>query len=212
MGAHMVLKSSRAVLAPLALTLFLGGCGAGTQAAPTASPSASVVNARDVLTTPLLSLDGTERTLGDVAGGARYVVIEFFSHHCPCQRAHDKRMIDLHEAYKGRGVAFVLVDAEASATKERDREEAESRKYPFPLLIDRGAKIAERIEAEFATYVAILDTSSGDIVYRGGIDSDHSHLTEDATPYVKNALDDLLSQKRVRKTDTKALGCVLQRS
>lgn len=212
MGVHMVVTISRAVV--LAFTLSLIGCGAANSSAATSAdaPHGSTSNAKDALNVSLQSLDGTEQSLSKASAGARFVVVEFFSHHCPCQAAHDKRMIDLYESYKSKGVAFVLVDAEASATPERDRDEVKRRSYPFPLFIDRGAKLASRLDAEFATHVVILDLASGEVVYRGGIDSDHSHLTDDATPFVKNALDDLLSSKRVRKTDTKALGCVLQRS
>ncbi len=187
---------------------FAVGCGAASSPG-TAPPT--TVEEPNPLTIPLRGLDHGKSSVAAESEGARFVVVEFFSHHCPCQAAHDKRIQALYDAYHSRGVSFVLVDSEEGATVERDRQEAEKRGYVFPLLLDSGAALATRLGAEFATHAVILDRSSGKILYRGGIDSDHSHLTEDATPFVKNALDDLLAQKPVRKTDTKPLGCVLHR-
>jgi hypothetical protein len=46
---------------------------------------------------------------------------------------------------------------------------------------------------------------------RGGIDSDHDNLHDGATPYVAEALDDVLARREPRVTEAKALGCTLQK-
>jgi len=142
--------------------------------------------------------------------GAPATVVEFFSAHCPCQKAHDERLVLLHDVYAPRGVRFVAIDAETGASPARDAEEARARGYPFPLLADATGAAARALGAEFATTTIVLDRE-GNVRYRGGIDSDRTHLTDDAEPYLRDALDDVLAGRAPRKPTGKVLGCTLER-
>ena len=156
----------------------------------------------------LVGTDGVPHALAP-DGAQRLTVVFFFSIHCPCQAAHDARLRDLYGVYHARGVDFLAVDSERSATTERDRGEAEKRRYPFPILIDPGGAIARSVGAEFATEALVLDRS-GTVRYHGGVDSDRTHLESSATPYLRDALDDLLADRPLRQTHSKALGCALE--
>jgi hypothetical protein len=152
---------------------------------------------------------GRPRDLHELAGGAA-TVVTFFSVHCPCQAAHDARLVALYEAYHPRGVAFVAIDAEVTATRERDAEEANRRAYPFPLWTSANGSAATAFGAEAATFTVVIDRE-GRVRYAGGIDSDRSHLTDDAAPYLKDALDDVLAGRETRTPRGKVLGCALSR-
>jgi hypothetical protein len=106
-------------------------------------------------------------------------------------------------------VRFFAVDPEVGATVARDRVEAARRGYPFPILIDGGAKMARTFGAEFAGHAVVLDRD-GRVLYRGGIDSDRAHLTDDATPFLGDALADLLAGRSPRLAESKPLGCALR--
>ena len=140
---------------------------------------------------------------------ARFTVVEFFSAHCPCQSAHDARLIALAAKYQGSGVSFAVVDSEVGATLERDRVEAQRRGYPFPITIDTGGRVARALDAQFATYVVLVD-STGRVLFRGGFDSDHRDLHADATPYLENAIEDALASRAQRRNEARVLGCALQ--
>jgi hypothetical protein len=142
--------------------------------------------------------------------GAQLTVIEFFSSHCPCQSAHDARLLALHARFAERGVRFVPIDSEATATPDADRSEAAARHYPFPIVSDPDGKLADALGASWATFTVVID-GAGRVRYRGGIDSDKSHLTDDAEPWLENAIDSLLSGRDPALSETKALGCALQR-
>jgi hypothetical protein len=142
-------------------------------------------------------------------GDEAYTVVLFFSVDCHVLRAHDERWRALATEYAPRGVRFLALDPEVGATAERDRDEATRRHYPFPILIDGKAKVAKAYGAEYAGHAVVLDRA-GAVVYRGGIDSDRVHLTEDATPYLRQALDDLLAGRRPRLAGSKVLGCALR--
>ncbi len=140
---------------------------------------------------------------------AKITVVEFFSIHCPCQAKHDERLRALASAYAPRGVSFVAVDSEVGATVERDRNEATRRGYPYPILIDAHGEVARALDADYATYSVLVD-ANGRVPYSGGIDSDKSHLRDDATPYLRDAIDDALARRPMRRREAKTLGCSLE--
>jgi hypothetical protein len=150
----------------------------------------------------------TSRALDAVVASSRLTVVTFFSAHCPCQAAHDARLRALFDRYAARGVGFVALDSESDATAARDRAEARARMYPFPLLLDRGGAHASALGAVFATHSVVLDPH-GRVLYRGGIDSDRTHLSSDTRAYLQDALDDLLEGRPPRVAESEPLGCAL---
>jgi peroxiredoxin len=156
----------------------------------------------------LAAVDGTDRAFVDLVSHAPWTVVVFVSAECPCMSAHHERLRELASAYESRGVAFLAVDSEVGTTPAI--ASAQAGNYPFPLLIDRGARLADELGAEYATYTVIVDRN-GHIRYRGGIDSDKQRLHANATPYVRDALDDLLAGRDPRRPEGKTLGCVLRR-
>ena len=177
-----------------AILIFLASCEPAK--GPTSFPNQS-----------LAGTDGQPHALIDP--NAKLTVVEFFSIHCPCQREHDQRLRDLASAYAARGVTFVAVDSEVGATIERDRNEATLRAYPYPILIDDHGTVARALAADYATY-SVLVNHDGQVLYSGGIDSDKSHLQDDAAPFLRDAIDDALAGRPLRRTEAKALGCSLE--
>ncbi len=160
--------------------------------------------------TPLVGVDGWSLDARGWTARAPLTVFVFFSTHCHCLDAHDVRLRVLEGAYHPRGVQFVMVDSEADGSPAIDAAEAKRRGYRFPLVRDRGARLADAIGAEYATYTVVADVE-GRIRYRGGIDSDKAHLHEDASLYLQNALDDLLAGHPPRVPEGKTLGCALMK-
>jgi hypothetical protein len=158
---------------------------------------------------------GLESTRGGVEAfptnlsGAAWTVLVFFSADCPCFRAHEARLAALARAYEPRGVRFLLVDSELDASLARDAVLSRERGIAIPIVIDSNAVLAGALAAEYATDSVVLDRT-GAVRFRGGIDSDKSRLRADATLYLGDALDDLLSGRAPRRPEAKALGCLLQ--
>jgi peroxiredoxin len=158
----------------------------------------------------LLTNAGDNVSLGAYISKERFTILEFFSADCPVQKSHDRRLIQLHEQYRSRNIAIVVIDSESTASPKRDAAEAKRRNYPFSILIDEGGRIADILEAEYATFSVIVD-SKGKTRYAGGIDSDHSEQSLGSVPYLRNAIDDLLAGNEPRQARTKTLGCALQK-
>ncbi len=172
--------------------------------------STALPAATQVPSTPLVAAGGDVRDVRQLVGEAPFTVLIFFSRTCHCLDQHDARIRALYDEYHPRGVQVMMVDPEIRATPADDAAEATRRGYPFPLLVDPGAKLADALGAEYATYSVVVD-AQGNVRYRGGFDSDKTHLREDATPYVRNALDDLLAGRPPRLAEAKTLGCALEK-
>jgi len=143
------------------------------------------------------------------AANANATMLVFFSAHCPCVRAHDARLVALARAYESKGVHVFAIDSEVDATVARDAREASARGYPFPILIDPHGKVASELGAEYATYTVVLD-AKGHVRYRGAFDDQRTDLRPGETSYARDALDDVLAGRSVRRTDVDALGCALR--
>jgi hypothetical protein len=176
-------------------SLLVTGCGAPLR----------MVRAPDSIL--LHDTDGSPRTLDAELRGHAYTAVSFFSAHCACNRAHDARIRELIAKDAPLGVGFLWVDSEESATVSADAEESKARGYR--IVLDDAAKLARALEADYATYSVVLDRD-GHVLYRGGFDSDRSHLRADRTEYLSDALDDLLAGRPVRRPETHALGCSLE--
>ncbi|MGH7438726.1 MAG: redoxin family protein [Polyangiaceae bacterium] len=182
----------------LPLTWALSGC---------ASPPPAGLR---VPNTPLVAAGAPPVDARQLIAAAPLTVFVFFSRDCHCLTVHEARLRDLYATYQPRGVQIVMVDPEVRATPEIDAAEATRRGYPFRLFIDRGARLADALDAQYATYSVVVNRE-GRVLYRGGIDSDKSHLHNGSTPYLRDALDDLLSGRPARLGEAKTLGCSLEK-
>jgi len=160
-----------------------------------------------------LSLPGSDGRSHDVAAELRQAklsVFIFYSEGCASLDAHEPRIAALATNYRPMGVAFRFVNSEISAEPRRDAEIARARQYAFPLLTDRGARLADALGAEFATHVVVVEPG-GRFVYSGGIDSDRNRLHASAKLFLRDALDALLAGREPPSASGEALGCALRR-
>lgn len=186
-------RSLKSVVFGIALS-FMGGCASSR---PPQTP-----------TLTLADTTGASTALPGDLSRSKLTVLVFYADHCPCFRVHEDRIKELDKAYGPKGVRFLLVDSEVEASLERDTTSARERSLP-PIALDPGAKLADALGAQYATYTVVLD-EAGHVRYRGGLDSDKNRLTDGAKPYLRDALDDLLAGKEPRVAEGKALGCALQ--
>jgi peroxiredoxin len=173
--------------------------------------SACVGSQLPVAHLPQTDLISTERRAVSLPAvdRAKLTVLVFFSAGCDCQAAHDARLRELYHRYRPLGVELFAVDSEVEAEPARDAAEAGRRAYPYPMLIDRGGRLAQQLGAEYATYTVVLD-AHGNVRYRGALDSDQVELHADATFYLRDALDALLAGRTPSELRDQGLGCALR--
>lgn len=155
-------------------------------------------------------VETNERTycVRDLAGRHTFTVLVFFSATCPTVTAHDERVERLARAYVARDVGFYAVASEADVTLEQLKVEARRRGYSFPLVWDAGGALARHLDVRYASQAFVL-TRDGSIAYAGSVDSDRRFLHADAKPFLRDALDALLSGAEPEPGDARAYGCAL---
>lgn len=162
--------------------------------------------------------DGKPHTLADYKG--KTVVLEWTNDGCPFVKKQYSggNMQSLQKTYTAKDVVWLSmissapgkqgsVDAAGAAALSNSRGAA-----PTHVLLDPKGEVGRLYAAKTTPQVFIVD-ASGKLAYAGGIDSIASADPADiatATPYVKNALDELLAGKAVTTAVTKPYGCSIK--
>ena len=160
-------------------------------------------------TVTLASTSGEVATYPRDLAASHFTVFVFFANGCPCFGAHEARLRELVDKFGPRGVRFVFVDPETGRTIDEDVREARQRNLPAPG-VPRSRRQARWRARRRVRDVSVVVDARGTIQYRGGIDSDKSHLRDDRTNYLADALDDLTAGRVPRRAEGKTLGCTLQ--
>jgi thiol-disulfide isomerase/thioredoxin/mono/diheme cytochrome c family protein len=142
------------------------------------------------------------------------VVVVFLSFNCPVSNSYSPTLIGLHQAYAGKGVAFVAVNSSDDLTRAELAKSAAEYRLPFPVLKDDGFRAADAFKAKVSPEVFVLDHNHV-LRYRGRIDNAYAarlKKNRQTTEHnLKDALEDVLAGKPVRKPATPAVGCPIQR-
>ena len=88
------------------------------------------------------------------------------------------------------------------------QKKAKTEKLNFPYLFDVMQSVGKNFGAEHTpqAYVIWKENNKWVIKYSGAVDDNGEH-PEKATPFIGNAVDDLLSNKPVSKPETQSFGC-----
>jgi len=161
--------------------------------------------------------DGKTHSLADYKG--KTVVLEWTNADCPFVKKHYAgNMQVLQKTYTAKDVVWLSVissapgkqghvDAAGAAALSKERGAT-----PTRVLLDDKGTVGRLYDAKTTPHMYVVD-GSGKLAYAGGIDSIASADAADipgATPYVKNALDELLAGKAVTVATTKPYGCSIK--
>ena len=155
----------------------------------------------------LKDTNGKAQTLNDMKGTKGAVLI-FVSAQCPVVRGYNERMNQLAADYKAKGVTVIGINSNATETPEQIKTHAEAT-YKFPVLIDKGNKVADKLGANVTPEAFYID-SNNVLLYHGAIDNDRSGQNV-TVPYLRTAFDSALSGKKVERTAANAFGCSIKR-
>ena len=156
----------------------------------------------------LPDVNGTERSLKSL-GGKNGTVLLFIAVQCPVSNAYNERMEKLAADYKAKGIAVVGINSNVAEDAAAVKAHAAEHKLSFPILKDPGNKIADKLGASVTPEAYFLD-GSNKLLYHGRIDNSRN-AAQVETSDLRNALDAVLSDKPVEKTEAKAFGCSIKR-
>jgi peroxiredoxin len=177
-----------AVAGAAALAAASGAAAAGLKAGDKAPPFGlrTVDDKGDTLTLSALT----------AAKGKQGTVVVFVSCKCPFVAQARAPLAELFKQYGGR-VSFVGVNANANEALSDIKTDAAA-SFPFPMVRDFGAKVADAYGAERTPEVFLID-GAGVVRYHGGVGD------------LGAALADLTAGKPIAKPDAKAFGCTIKR-
>jgi peroxiredoxin len=166
----------------------------------------------------LPGVDGKEYTLKSFAD-ARLLLVVFTCNHCPTAQAYEKRIIELHAAYKDKGMALVAISpndpkavrldelgyTDVSDSFEEMKIRAKDRQFAFPYLYDGDKQEAAKAYGAVATPQVFLFDRERKLRYVGRIDD--SDVKTVTSHDARNALEALLAGKPVPAEKTRVFGC-----
>lgn len=205
------MKTYKALVVALVLAMLVGGV---LLVPPTIKGATE-----EISTSPAIGSTIADFSLADANGknhalstlkGRNGTVILFISAQCPVVKAYNERMAKLAADYQARGINVIGINSNSTETTEQMKAHAADYKLSFPMLHDKGNKIADVLDAQVTPEAFVLDANNK-LVYRGRIDDSRSgtNITSDD---VRNALDAMLAGKPVAKTGAKAFGCSIKRA
>lgn len=153
--------------------------------------------------------EGRLHSLSGVPGAAAHVVV-FTCNHCPYALAWHERLMEAASEYADRSVRFVAINPNDGQRYPADSLEAmqarvREQPWPMPYLHDSTQEVARAYGARTTPDVFVLD-SDLKLRYRGAPDGDYSDPAAGAR-WLRDALDDLLAGREVRRAETEPVGC-----
>jgi peroxiredoxin len=167
----------------------------------------------------LPGVDGKMHRLSDYAASPVLVIV-FTCNHCPIAQMYERRIQQLADGYKSKGVAVVAIqpnDPKAIRIEELDSSDlsdslaemkirAEYKHLTYPYLYDGDTQQVARAYGPQATPHVFIFDQQRHLRYEGRMDS--SYRAEMVKTYeARDAIDALLAHKEVAVTHTGVFGC-----
>lgn len=155
-----------------------------------------------------------EVSLTDLLRDRKGALIIWMCNHCPYVVGSAERIAALANDYGPKGLAVVGVCSNDATTHQEDsaakmREYAKKWSLPFPYLRDESQDAARAYGAERTPEIFLLN-ASGVCVYEGAIDDSPKDPSAAKDRPLRDAIEDLLAGKPIRRPQTAAIGCSIK--
>ena len=148
-------------------------------------------------------------TLAD-AMGENGLIVAFTCNHCPYVVGSEPRIEGIAEKARASGLGFVGINSNDPVMYEADswdnmvKRAAKGMTYPY--LHDDSQEIATSYDAERTPEFYLIGPDSK-IEYRGRLDDSPRDPSHARTSELSDAIEDLVSGKKVRVPRTESIGC-----
>ncbi|MEO8648372.1 MAG: thioredoxin family protein [Acidobacteriota bacterium] len=156
----------------------------------------------------LTTIDGRTATFNDLKG-KKGAVIVFLSAQCPVVKGYNERINQIAADYAAKGINFIGINSNSTESLDWVKSNAAEVGYKFPVLIDKGNVLADKVGATVTPEAYYFDGKNV-LIYHGAIDNDRSGKAI-SEQYLKTAFDLSLAGKPVAKTRANAFGCSIKR-
>jgi peroxiredoxin len=156
----------------------------------------------------LVDTNGAERSLEELKGKNGTVLV-FVSAQCPTVKQYNERISQFAADFAAKGISVVGINSNYSESPEWVKSHA-AEKYQFPVLIDKGNVIADKLGANVTPETFYLNEKNV-LIYHGAIDNSSSG-DEISKNYLRDAVEATLIGKPIEKNRAKAIGCSIKRA
>jgi peroxiredoxin len=167
----------------------------------------------------LPGVDGKTHTLAEYSASPILVIV-FTCNHCPIAQMYERRIQQLADDYRSKGVAVVAIqpnDPKAIRIDELDSSDisdsleemkirAEYKHLAYPYLYDGETQSVARAYGPQATPHVFVFDRDRQLRYEGHVDNSY-RIEQVKTEDARNAIDALLAHKAVPVTHTGVFGC-----
>jgi hypothetical protein len=140
-------------------------------------------------------------------------VLIFVRTDCPVSNRYAPTLRRICKTYTGRDIRFFLVYPNPDVTPPEIRKHMTEYSYPCPALRDPEHTLVRRAGAKITPEAAVF-TRDGELVYRGRIDNQYvdfgKYRPKPTRADLEEALDAVLTGKRVTFRETEAIGCLIE--
>ncbi len=141
----------------------------------------------------------------------KLVVVAFLGTKCPIGNAYIPTLNELQKSYADKDVQIVGINSVPGDNAETIARHVKDFAVSFPVLIDGKQSVASVFGARRTPEVFVLDGRQV-VRYRGRIDDriGYDYRRDEARRHdLREALDELLADKKVSVTETEAIGCLI---
>ena len=161
----------------------------------------------------LKNIDGNDTSLGKLKKSNGILVV-FSCNTCPWVIRWQDRYNILSAFSRKNDIGFVAVNSNARLHESVDSMDemiyhATANEYDFPYVLDEDAKLAKAFGAMKTPHVYLFN-SDNKLVYTGAIDDNAKSAKKVKNNYLMDAIRALGSNKKIKISETKALGCSIK--
>ncbi|MEO1417085.1 MAG: thioredoxin family protein [Bacteroidota bacterium] len=164
----------------------------------------------------LKNIDDKMMSLSDMEDAKGFVVV-FTCNHCPYSKLYEDRIVAIDKKYKAKGFPVIAINPNDPETYPEDsfdnmKKRAKNKGFTFPYLWDETQDIARTYGAERTPHVYLLNKVDGKlkVAYIGAIDDNARNQDDVEDRFLENAIDALLSGKKIDEPYTRAIGCTIK--
>ncbi|MDM7921179.1 MAG: redoxin domain-containing protein, partial [Pyrinomonadaceae bacterium] len=107
----------------------------------------------------LTGIDGKEHSFSGLMGKNGAVLV-FLSAQCPVVKAYNERINQIAADYESKGIKFIGINSNATEDLAWVTRDAAEVGYKFPVLIDKGNVLADKLGATVTPEVYFFDAKS----------------------------------------------------
>ena len=161
----------------------------------------------------LKNIDGKDTSL-DKLKKSNGILVVFSCNTCPWVIRWQDRYNILSAFSRKNDIGFVAVNSNARLHESVDSMDemiyhATTNEYNFPYVLDEDAKLAKAFGAMKTPHVYLFN-SDNKLVYTGAIDDNAKSAKKVKNNYLMDAIRALGSNKKIKISETKALGCSIK--